>query len=470
MAGISEILREYLLVLGFKVDQPGAKKVENTLGNLNLKSLGLGLSLAGVARASQAMVIAFARDMERLYYASRRTDSTVEGLQAMEFGAKQIGMSAEGATASIKALAMAIKYDPGKKGLLESWGIDTNRDTTKVFLDLIEKLLTMAPQVGKGFAAMFGISPEDLVAYEKDFPKLKKAIEDRLKMGKDSGVNATDAAKAETEFMNRLREIEEKLLILRGAVAVALTEPMEIAAKAAKSFVDDLTKLVKMTPTQAWEGMKADAKKAWAWANTPMPLSGGRTPGASNTHRSSGSVTGPGAGAARSLPASLAEKIAITREIEDKHGLPRGLIGGIYGVESSFGKHNVKNKYGAEGQLQQKKGFQDDYGVTNPYDLRDAAEGAGRFFAKMMKKLDGDIPGMIASYQAGPAGWDRSGHNLGASSAETQKYVPNVMRTMEQVNHFTINGKNPEETAAKVEVALARTNADAVRYLRGAVR
>jgi hypothetical protein len=90
-----EILREFLISLGFQIDETGIKKFFVALTGIN-KLLGTtGTVLASVVVASESMVNRFARHMEGLYYASRRTRASVSNLQALEFGAEQIGVSAD---------------------------------------------------------------------------------------------------------------------------------------------------------------------------------------------------------------------------------------------------------------------------------------------------------------------------------------------------------------------------------------
>ena len=71
-----QILKEYLLSLGFKIDSTESKKFDTTIGKFDTNVFGLAKRAAAAALAVQAMVAVFARSMEKLYYSSMRAEST----------------------------------------------------------------------------------------------------------------------------------------------------------------------------------------------------------------------------------------------------------------------------------------------------------------------------------------------------------------------------------------------------------
>ena len=83
MASSSDILREYLVALGWKIDEKGAKKFDRVIQGTEKAANALTKQLFAVGAATTAMVASFAYNMEKLYYASKRTKASVGNIQAL---------------------------------------------------------------------------------------------------------------------------------------------------------------------------------------------------------------------------------------------------------------------------------------------------------------------------------------------------------------------------------------------------
>lgn len=108
--------------------------------------------------------------------------------------------------------------------------------------------------------------------------------------------------------------------------------------------------------------------------------------------------------------------------IESKNKLPAGLLSAIH-MQESKGDANAYNKSsGATGGFQFLKATGDQYGVKNRNDLAQAAEGAGKYMAYLLKLFEGDLDKAVSAYHAGEGNVQR-GTNIGPVN---RQYVKNI--------------------------------------------
>lgn len=249
MAADREVLREFLATLGFSVDQPSLRAFLGAFKATSEAAVKTTAAILGTVAAGEAMVISFARNFERLYYASTRTKSTVANLQALEFGAQQIGLSAETARELVEGLARALRITPQSAGILKMLGIEhEGRDRVSVLLDLVDKLKQRfkgpyGHAIGAQFAEMFGIDEQTFLMLKERLPELRAAMQVRKDMMKDTGVDAEAAAKAAREFMNELRELWEMIGLVKDSFAIQLLPVFREFNAIVKSILGDLAKV-----------------------------------------------------------------------------------------------------------------------------------------------------------------------------------------------------------------------------------
>ncbi len=108
--------------------------------------------------------------------------------------------------------------------------------------------------------------------------------------------------------------------------------------------------------------------------------------------------------------------------IEAKNGLPSGLLSAVH-MQESRGNANAYNKSsGAAGGFQFLSATAKQYGVSDRYNLAQAAEGAGKYLAHLLSLFNGDIEKAISAYHAGEGNVQR-GTNIGPIN---RQYVKNV--------------------------------------------
>ena len=258
MSGDTQILRQYLVSLGFKVDESSSKKFDGALGKVDLKAAALLTTLLGIGTATVAMVNQFARGMEQMYYAGRRAESTVGSLQAVEFAAKTIGISGGDMRAAIEGMAKAIRMNPGIGELLKGYGVAPSGNRTKDMIALVKQLSGLPHWIGAEVANIFGMSEDTyfMLTQPGAIEKFEQMVALREKMAKDAGVDADAVARAAVEYGNQLDKVKEKISLLQGALMLDLIDPF---TRFLTDFGDGLTKLTRHITKRGVWGTVQDA-------------------------------------------------------------------------------------------------------------------------------------------------------------------------------------------------------------------
>ncbi len=520
------ILREYLVALGFKVDETAKKKFEGGLVGLDKKAVVLSKAVLGVAAAAQAMVATFAFQMEKLYYISKRTDGTVGNLQALAYGASQVGLAGDQMKQSVVSFAAAIRSNPGLTGLLNSLGVQvTGRDKADVMMDFVAQIRKMPPYVAERYAALFGMDSETLFTLSAGLDKLKAAQAVRKQMAEDAGVDTEKAAAAALEYANALREVWERVGLLKDALSIQLLPAFMSFTKSINENLGAVTRWLSKYQsvgdaiTSFFDPNKnkrsGDAKSAFEWITThkdpgtAKPMTEEEADAATNDEaharlKKKGALrrkyeslmsrfgskkykeefpimSEAEADAATDFPAekkstgvgATSNAAKLFAELEAKYALPAGLLDRVWKKESGRGK-NMLSPAGAKGHFQFMDGTAKQYGVQDPNDLTQSATGAARYYADLLKQNDGDLRKASAAYNWGPGNLQRYG--VGRAPKETRDYMDAVAGpaggpTIQQETNIHVHGSgDPKAAAREVEAGQRSVNSDMVRQLTPRVR
>lgn len=245
----TDVMREYLIALGFRVDETQGRKFENGLARWDKRATALGKALGGAAVAATAMVANFSYQMERLYYASRRADSAAGNIQALDFASRQVGV--KGITQNVEALARNLRSNPGLTGLLESLGVPVRgRDKSDVLMGLVTQLKKMPFFVAEKYANLLGIDADTLFMLQDQLDVWKKANEQRKQWAAEFGVDTDAAAAAGKEMAQQWREVTEKAGLFRDALVIAILPALKKLAAATGELLRDWSQRIKLQPQQ----------------------------------------------------------------------------------------------------------------------------------------------------------------------------------------------------------------------------
>lgn len=203
----SVVIREFLVALGFKVDEKGLKNFKEGVEGTTKGVKQLIATVSGAALTVSAGVAAFASKLERLYFVSQRTGASATNLRGFEFAARNMGVSAEAATGTIENLARFLRNNPAGEGYLATLGVQTRnangelRDTVDIMSDLGKSLANKPTWLASQYGNILGIDENLMLAMRNgDFEKL---LAQYREMSKTTGLDK--AADDSHRFMTQLR-------------------------------------------------------------------------------------------------------------------------------------------------------------------------------------------------------------------------------------------------------------------------
>lgn len=477
MSANTEILKEYLLALGFKVDQKSTNTFDQTVRKLDLSAVKLYGSLAAAATGAVALATTFARSMEKLYYSSEKSGAAVGNIQAFAFAEKQVGLASGTMQAALEGMGRAMRTNPGLIGLVQSFGIPvTGRDMADVAMDLVKVLGKMPHFVGAQYANLFGIDSDTLFLLTKHVDEFEKAAAARRAMAKEAGVDADKAAAAGKEYAQALNEVLEMLGLIKDVVAIELLPMMKTMVgyilEAGKSLISIIGDAKERGFLKQLNGVAEQVVYDWKKTLKGHSLSSfGKQlwEGVFGIDHKPAVATGSGSPVlAPPSPVKPAGKgaapPALFGTLEKTYGLPEGLLDRMWAKESGRGQ-NMLSKAGAQGHFQFMPATQKEYGLKDPMDLAESAEAAARKMRDLMRLYKGDVQMALAAYNWGQGNIAKQG--IENAPWETRDYVAKISGKPLQITNNTeikVYGPDPATTARNVAQAQVQVANDTARY------
>jgi len=208
----ADVIKDFLISLGFQVDESGARKFDATIANTTLQAVKLGAAVEAAALSVVAYTAKIASGLDNLYWASQRTGATVAGIQQIGFAVSQLGGTVAGARSSLESLAHFMRNNPGAEGFLNRLGVQTRdaqgnmRDMASIFTGVGNRLRDMPYYRANQFAQMLGIDENTLMAMRRGVGQFSAQY---TQMAKAIGYNADAAAVSSNRFMTSLRSFGE---------------------------------------------------------------------------------------------------------------------------------------------------------------------------------------------------------------------------------------------------------------------
>ncbi len=244
-------LKEFLVAIGFKVDEVQLKNFNDRVQKITERVLDLGQQFAITATGVSASVTRMASDMERLYFASQRTGAGAQNLRAWDIAAQAAGLSIGDAHSAIEGLAATMRQ-PGMTQLLQDFGVKVDKDSTETMFNLIAKLKQMGKPGTAGYAqatsiaGMYGINEEQFYQLSTNLDEARKKYEDSIasqkKNGLDLGKETANAHKFMDDMRQALQSVEDLAMMFTSRLLPAgekvvgwLSQLVNVAEKADKA-------------------------------------------------------------------------------------------------------------------------------------------------------------------------------------------------------------------------------------------
>lgn len=223
----AETLKDFLISLGFKVDEAGARKFDAVVAGTTLKAIELGVKVEAAALSVVAFTAKIASGLDDLYWASQRTGATVEGIKQIGYAVSQVGGSVDGVRGSLENLARFMRNNPGAEGFLNRLGVQTRdasgnmRDMATIFTGVGQRLSSMPYYRANQYAQMLGLDENTLMAMRRGIGQFSGEY---TAMAKAIGYNADVAAVSSNKFMTSLRSFGLMAGMARDKIGSSLAD------------------------------------------------------------------------------------------------------------------------------------------------------------------------------------------------------------------------------------------------------
>ncbi|HHG9628131.1 TPA: lytic transglycosylase catalytic [Escherichia coli] len=223
----AETIKDFLVSLGFSVDDAGAKKFGSVLAGTTANVIKMGLAVEGAALSVVAFTAKIASGLDNLYWASQRTGATVQGIQSIGYAVSQVGGSVDAARSSLESLSRFIRNNPGAEGFLNRLGVQSRdasgnmRDMAAIFTGVGQKLSSMPYYRANQYAQMLGIDENTLMAMRRGVGQFSAQYSEMVKA---IGFNADQAALSSNRFMTSLKSLGEMAGMARDKIGSNLAD------------------------------------------------------------------------------------------------------------------------------------------------------------------------------------------------------------------------------------------------------
>ncbi|MCG5377596.1 hypothetical protein [Providencia rettgeri] len=234
MSNNVETMRDFLVSLGFDVDESGAKKFSSVLGEITSTAFKAGAAVEGAAAVILGFTAQISKGLDDLYWQAQRTGATANSIKSLGYAVKQAGGDINGFNQSVERLGAFLRNTPGGEGFLKNIGVQTRdangnlRDTASLVALVGDRLSKMPMYRATAFGQALGIDENTLLAmrrglhgYSSEYTMMMKAI----------GYNPDLAAKQGNAFMTQFSKLTAAVGIgkdkIGGELARVLTPSIE---------------------------------------------------------------------------------------------------------------------------------------------------------------------------------------------------------------------------------------------------
>ncbi|EAM8935272.1 lytic transglycosylase [Salmonella enterica] len=256
----AETIKDFLVSLGFGIDEAGYEKFESVLAGVTANAIKTGLAVEGAALSVVAFTAKIASGLDNLYWASQRTGATVQGIQSIGYAVSQVGGSVDAARSSLESLSRLVRNNPGAEGFLNRLGVQTRdasgnmRDMAAIFTGVGQKLSSMPYYRANQYAQMLGIDENTLIAMRRGVGSFSGQYS---AMAKAIGFNADEAARSSNKFMTSLREFGAMAGMARDKIGSNLTGGLAGSLDTLRRHILDNFPRIEQTLTKAIKGILA---------------------------------------------------------------------------------------------------------------------------------------------------------------------------------------------------------------------
>ncbi|NEG99673.1 lytic transglycosylase catalytic [Pantoea agglomerans] len=254
----AETIKDFLVSLGFQIDDAGARKFDSVVLGTTLQVVKLGAAVEATALTVVAFTAKIASGLDNLYWMSQRTGATVNGIRQIGYAVSQMGGSVEAARGSLESLSRFMRNNPGSEGFLNRLGVQTRdasgnmRDMASIFTGVGEKLSNMPYYRANQYAQMLGIDENTLMAMRRGLGQFNAQY---TQMAKAISYNADAAAVSSNKFMTSLTAFSQMAGMARDKIGSSLAEGLSGSIDTLRKQIVDNFPKIEQTITSGVKGI-----------------------------------------------------------------------------------------------------------------------------------------------------------------------------------------------------------------------
>jgi len=282
---MASVLEDFVVRLGFKVDQDQLAKFKHSVAGLSKTMVGVGAAIAaGIVNAS--------KEAHQLIVTTSRTNTSITGLKTLRDAFKQVSNDASGADQAVQTLATNLKKFPDYAKFIEQTipGVSVMdkktgklRDMADVIRDISDQAQKMEEHEARAALAAMGFNEAAIdTLLDKDFPGLyDKLYEKNLKLTKGLEDNAARLKKIDDAYNRFWSVLSHGSTSILGKIveatdldkdAEAAVDHTEKSLNRIGNFVDGWKKEgdYRATARAAWDSvtkMDTNARRKAAWTD-----------------------------------------------------------------------------------------------------------------------------------------------------------------------------------------------------------
>ncbi|TXN61466.1 hypothetical protein FV232_27065, partial [Methylobacterium sp. WL30] len=274
----NDVLRAFIVSLGFKVDEAGAKRQQEAIGKTERAVAGLEKAerdaheagarraaelarraegMAATARLASTGLLAFAAvatgavtalavhlqkslgEFDRLYYVAGRTGASVNNIKALGHAFEQTGSSAARAMGMLESFAKARRTNPGVDAMLKNYGVDTKGDASDVLSNGIDAITKRHPHFsGSQVAGILGISEEDYEHWNRTRPEREKFAKEYKALQRSLGVNGNEVASNAAKISQAYGSFSAVIEVVGQKITQTFAPAIERVVKGFRDWID----------------------------------------------------------------------------------------------------------------------------------------------------------------------------------------------------------------------------------------
>jgi hypothetical protein len=228
-----ETIREFLVSLGFRIDDSTERRFISALESATLGAKLLGDAIEGMARTVVDNVGQVAEQFEALFYQSQRVGASAQSIRAFQYAVSQLGGTVEGANASLEGFGEFLRNTPHAREMIArnlNIPLKDTADSAKFPLDIGERLSHMPAYQANVFREAYHIGDQETLFAIERAEQARQRYEESLKSQGEAGIGG-DAMKRATQFEQAWREVWQRIGTMaeggESKLLTGLTKPMQ---------------------------------------------------------------------------------------------------------------------------------------------------------------------------------------------------------------------------------------------------